>query len=110
LVDVHLTHRLFVYLATVLILWLVAMAIRRRPSARLVRMAWVALGMLALQLVVGALNVWLDEIYEALVVLHLLLATVLWGHLFGVNLQLYRVAAPAGVAGPALGRAETAAA
>jgi heme A synthase len=99
LVDVHLAHRVLLYVTTILILWLVWMAIRRRPSARIVRMAWVALGILVAQLLVGALNVWIEDIYEALIVLHLTLATLLWGHLFGLNLQLYRVPEPVPVEG-----------
>ncbi len=94
LADIHLTHRLFLYIATILILWLAVMAIRRAPSPRLVRMGWVIIVVLVLQLLVGAANVWIAEIYEALIVLHLTLATVLWGHLFGMNLQLYRVPGP----------------
>ncbi|MBA2763071.1 MAG: COX15/CtaA family protein [Thermoleophilaceae bacterium] len=99
LVDIHLTHRFFLYVTTALIVWLVVMALRRRPSPRIVRMAWVALGILVLQLLIGALNVWIAEIYEVLIVAHLLLATLLWGHLFGINLQLYRVPEPRPVRG-----------
>ena len=32
LVDIHLTHRAFMYLATILVLALVVLALRRRPS------------------------------------------------------------------------------
>jgi len=39
---------------------------------------------------VGALNVWLDE-YEALIVLHLALGTLLWATVVGLALQLYPV-------------------
>jgi hypothetical protein len=46
---------------------------------------------------VGALNVWLDE-YEALIVLHLALGTLLWATVLGLTLQLYRVPAPSAVA------------
>ena len=42
----------------------------------------------------GALNVWLDE-YEALIVLHLALGTLLWASVVGLALQLYPVRAPA---------------
>ena len=38
----------------------------------------------------GALNVWLDE-YEALIVLHLALGTLLWATVVGLALQLYPV-------------------
>ena len=43
-----------------------------------------------MQILVGALNVWLDE-YEALIVLHLALGTLLWATTLGLTLQLYRV-------------------
>jgi len=95
LVDIHLTHRVFMYLASALVLALIVTALRRRPSERVVRLAKVALGLLVLQILVGALNVWLEE-YETLIVLHLALATLLWSSLVGITLQLYRVPAPAG--------------
>ncbi|MEA2347555.1 MAG: heme o synthase [Thermoleophilaceae bacterium] len=94
LVDIQLTHRFFLYVTTALILWLAVMALRRKPSKKVVGMTYGLLLILVLQLFVGALNVWLPEIYEALIVTHLTLATFLWGHLFGLNLQLYRVPAP----------------
>jgi heme A synthase len=90
LVDIHLTHRVFVYLTTLLVITLIVLALRRRPSAGVVRNAWIAAGILAAQLVVGALNVWLDE-YEALIVLHLALGTLLWGTLVGLAFQLFRI-------------------
>ena len=73
---------------------LIVLALRRRPSPR--RRAQRldrAAAILALQLLVGALNVWLDE-YEALIVLHLALGTLLWGTLVGLTFQLYRVPKP----------------
>ena len=56
--------------------------------------AWAIVGILFVQVLLGALNVWLDE-YEALIVAHLTVATVLWGAVVGLTLQLYRVPAPA---------------
>ena len=94
LVDIHLTHRVFMYLASILLVWLIVLAVRRRPSAGVVRHAWLAAGLLVVQITVGALNVWLDE-YEALIVLHLALGTLLWLAVSGLALQLYRVPAPA---------------
>lgn len=105
LVDIHLAHRVLVYIATILVLTLVVLALRRRPSAGVVRSAWIALGLLALQIVVGALNVWLDE-YELLIVTHLALATLLWGTLATLAMALYRVPAP-GLSPAAAGRPET---
>ena len=58
------------------------------------RWAGAVAAVLVLQVLVGALNVWLDE-YETLIVLHLALGTLLWTATLGLTLQLYRVPAPA---------------
>jgi heme A synthase len=100
LVDIHLTHRAFMYLAALLVTALVVVAIRRGV---LTRYAWGLAGLLVLQILVGALNVWLDE-YELLIVLHLALGTLLWATTLGLTLQL----APARERAPA--RAEAVAA
>jgi heme A synthase len=84
LVDIHLTHRAFMYLASVLLIALIVVSLRRRVAVGY------ALGLAALlvtQILVGALNVWLDE-YEALIVLHLALGTLLWATTLGLTLQL----------------------
>jgi heme A synthase len=84
LVDIHLTHRAFMYLASVLLIALIVVSLRRRVAVRY------ALGLSALlvtQILVGALNVWLDE-YEWLIVLHLALGTLLWATTLGLTLQL----------------------
>jgi heme A synthase len=94
LVDIHLTHRAFMYLASLLVVALVALTLRRRPSEGAVRSALLLGGLLALQVLVGALNVWLDE-YEALIVAHLAIGTLLWASAVGLALQLHRVPAPA---------------
>jgi heme A synthase len=99
-VNIHLVHRSFLYLATIVLLALVFMAWRRRPSPRVTRLAWVIGGVLVLQILVGALNVWIAKEYEALIVTHLALATVLWGAVTAMTLQFVRVPAPA----PELGR------
>jgi heme a synthase len=91
LVDIHLTHRVFMYLTTVLIVWLAVVALRR---GLLTRTAWALLGVLAVQLVVGALNVWLEE-YEALIVLHLALGTLLWMASAWFTMGLYPAAVAA---------------
>jgi heme A synthase len=100
LVDIHLTHRAFMYLAALLVTALVVVAIRRGV---LTRYAWGLAGLLVLQILVGALNVWLDE-YELMIVLHLALGTLLWATTLGLTLQL----APARERAP--GRAEAVAA
>ena len=84
LVDIHLTHRAFMYLAVLLVTSLVVVALRRGV---LTRYAWGLLGLLALQVLVGALNVWLDE-YELMILLHLALGTLLWATTLGLALQL----------------------
>jgi heme A synthase len=92
LVDIHLTHRAFMYLASILVIALVVMALRRRVAVRAARALAVVL---AAQMLVGALNVWLDE-YELLILLHLTLGTLLWAASLGMTLQL----APAGKRAP----------
>ena len=84
LVDIHLTHRAFMYLASLLVISLVVVAIRRGV---LTRYAWGLAGLLVLQVLVGALNVWLDE-YELMILLHLALGTLLWATTLGLALQL----------------------
>jgi heme A synthase len=84
LVDIHLTHRAFMYLASLLVIALVITAVRRGV---LKRYAMALAGLLALQVLVGALNVWLDE-YELLILLHLALGTLLWATTLGMALQL----------------------
>ena len=84
LVDIHLTHRFFMYIASALVIALVVTALRRRVA---VRYAWALAGLLAVQILVGALNVWLDE-YELLILLHLALGTLLWSVSLGMTLQL----------------------
>ena len=99
LVDIHLTHRAFMYIAVLLVLALVALTLRRRPDDGLRRGAWIALGLVVLQVLVGALNVWLDE-YETLIVLHLALGTLLWWTVIAMTLSLYRVPSPVVAGGP----------
>jgi heme A synthase len=94
LVDIHLTHRVFMYLASIAIITLIVMILRRRPSPGVVRTAYVLGGILALQILVGALNVWLEE-YEAMILLHLTLGALLWATTAMLTMQLYRVPEPA---------------
>jgi heme A synthase len=100
LVDIHLTHRAFMYLASVLLITLIVVSLRRRVA---VPYALALAGLLVTQILVGALNVWLDE-YEWLIVLHLTLGTLLWATTLGLTLQL------APDREPARGRAEAVAA
>jgi heme A synthase len=84
LVDIHLTHRFFMYVASILVIALVVVALRRRIAVRYAR---ALAGLLALQVLVGALNVWLDE-YELLILAHLALGTLLWAASLSMTLQL----------------------
>jgi heme A synthase len=84
LVDIHLAHRAFMYIAALLVTTLVVVAVRR---GLLARYAWALAGLLAVQITVGALNVWLDE-YELLILLHLALGTLLWATTLGMTLAL----------------------
>ena len=107
LIDIHLTHRVLMYLTSILILALVMLVVRRAAGTRLARMTLAAGGLLLAQVVLGALNVWLEE-YEVLILAHLTLATILWGNLAALNVSLYPVRAPASSepapARPATGR------
>ena len=83
--DIHLTHRVFVYGATLAILILLGLAFARGSRSRLLALAG---GLLGLQLLLGALNVWLGE-HATLIVAHLITATLLWST---VLLIAYRLA------------------
>jgi heme A synthase len=74
LTDIHLTHRTLVYLATAAILLLIGVALRHGSRSRLLALAG---GLLLLQLLLGALNVWLGE-HPTLIVAHLAVGTLLW--------------------------------
>jgi heme A synthase len=109
-VNIHLTHRVFVYLTTILVVALVVAILRRRPNASMVRAAWVAAGLLVLQIVLGGLNVWLTDEYSALVVAHLTVASLLWAALTTINIQLVPAPAPEEAVDRPLRRAEPVAA
>jgi heme A synthase len=84
LVDIHLAHRAFMYLASLAVIALVVVSLRRGVRTR---HAWALAALLAVQVLVGALNVWLDE-YELLILLHLALGTLLWATTLGMTLGL----------------------
>jgi heme A synthase len=85
LVNIHLTHRAFMYLASILVISLIVVALRRRMA---VGYAYGLAALLAAQIFVGAMNVWLTNEYEWLIVLHLALGTLLWATTLGLTLQL----------------------
>jgi heme A synthase len=85
LTDIHLTHRVLVYAATIAIIALLSVAFARGSRDRLLVLA--ALLLLG-QLLLGGLNVWLGE-HATLIVAHLTVATLLWGAVVSIG---YRVA------------------
>jgi heme A synthase len=75
MVDVHLTHRALMYLAALAVLAMVAVARLRGVRSRAFPLAVL---LLACQILLGALNVWLGE-HGELIVAHLTVGTLLWG-------------------------------
>jgi heme A synthase len=84
LTDIHLTHRVFVYLATIAIIVLLSVAFARGSRDRLLALAAL---LLLCQLLLGALNVWLGE-HGPLIVAHLTMATVLWATVISIAYKL----------------------
>jgi heme A synthase len=90
--DIHLTHRTFVYGATIAILALLGVAFARGSRSRLLALA---AALLACQVLLGALNVWLGE-HATLIVAHLITATVLWSTVLLIAYRLAWSPQPAG--------------
>jgi heme A synthase len=97
LTDIHLTHRAFVYLATAAILALLGVALARGSRSRLLSAAAL---LLVVQLLLGALNVWLGE-HASLVVAHLAVATLLWSSVLLIAFRLAWAPAPSAARSPA---------
>jgi heme A synthase len=91
LTDIHLTHRVFVYAATIAIIVLLSLAFARGSRDRLLLLA--ALLLLA-QVLLGALNVWLGE-HASLIVSHLTVATLLWAAVVSIAYRLAWLPSPA---------------
>ena len=84
LADIQLTHRALVYVTTATILALLGLAAyRRRWSWELSALAV----LLAVQLLLGALNVWLGK-HPTLIVAHLTVGTLLWAAAVSTTLRL----------------------
>jgi heme A synthase len=96
MVDVHLTHRFFMYAAALAVLAMVAVAMRRGVRSRAFPLAAI---LLLAQILLGAMNVWLGE-HATLVVGHLALGTLLWGTVAYAALELVRVPARGRIAAP----------
>jgi heme A synthase len=104
LADIHLTHRALVYTTTAALLALFALALYRRVwSWELSALAI----LFAVQLLLGALNVWLGK-HPTLIVAHLTVGTLLWAAAVSTTLRLSP--APATVQRPAAAEPETSAA
>ncbi len=88
LADVHLTHRAFMYLSAALVTALAIWTLRRRPGGREARLAARSIGLLLLQILLGALNVWISEQLELLILAHLTVATLLWMSVAELALEL----------------------
>jgi len=101
LVDIQLTHRLFMYLAAIAVLAMTAMALRQGIRDRAF---WIASVILLCQVLLGAINVWLGE-HAGLIAAHLALGTILWGTMVTAASALLPASA---LARGDLGRAEPA--
>lgn len=77
--DIHLVHRALMYLTAILVLALAAIILRyaRDHGPALRPWAFAAIGVLALQITLGALNVLLDK-SGWLIIAHLATGTILW--------------------------------
>jgi heme A synthase len=93
LVDIQLTHRLLMYLTTFALVAMVGVALRQGVRDRAFLIAPV---LLAFQILLGAMNVWLGE-HPGLIVAHLTLATVLWATVVYAATSL--LAVPSGARG-----------
>jgi heme A synthase len=93
--DIHLTHRAFMYLASALMLLLFVTVLRherRRAGDGGSDITWAASGAFGIflaQVLLGALNVWLGE-HPWLVILHLTTGTLLWCSLVYLSLLVLR--------------------
>jgi heme A synthase len=89
-VNIHLTHRAFMYATTLAILALIGVAWRRRLPMRPFAVVG---GLLVLQILLGAMNVWLGK-HPGLIVAHLATGTLLWSATLVAALQIVPVPAP----------------
>jgi len=92
MVDAHLTHRALMYLAAVSVLALAAVALRRGIRSPAIALA---VALLVLQILLGALNVWLGK-HAELVVAHLTVGTLLWSTVVYAALELVPVPSAVG--------------
>lgn len=87
---VHMSHRLIVGVLGMVVLWCAFLSWRERKKSQLI--AWMGVlvaVLLVVQILVGASNVW-TGLHPSLRVLHLALATGLWGSLVVLGLLIYK--------------------
>ena len=94
LLNIQLIHRTFTFITIALVLWLAIALLRAVRDRRLRIFAWAAIAVLATQVLLGALNVWLDVWAGAgrnLVVAHLTVGTTLWIVIVWLTLSLLQM-------------------
>jgi heme A synthase len=84
LTDIHLTHRVFVYLATIAIIVLLSVAYARGARDRLLLLGAL---LLLCQFTLGAMNVWLGE-HGPLIVAHLATGSLLWATVVSIAFRV----------------------
>jgi heme A synthase len=89
-VDIHLTHRLFMYLASLAVLAMVAVALAQGGRSRAF---WLAGILLVGQVLLGATNVWAG-MHAGLIIGHLALGMLLWSTTVYATSTLVRVPEP----------------
>lgn len=102
LINIHLIHRSFMYVTVILVLTLAALVIKRASgrSLALRPVAIASVGIVALQVLLGALNVWLTKT-EWLILAHLTVATLLWLAVLWLTLNITGRRAPVAGTAPA---------
>jgi cytochrome c oxidase assembly protein subunit 15 len=94
---IHFLHRAFALLVGIFIVWFVVRMSKRRAEFPLTtRLAHIAAGLFAVEVMIGALNVW-TKLNSISVTLHLLIGALIWGSLVGATV----------ITSPALVPAET---
>ena len=112
--DIHLTHRAFMYVAVTVLLALFLVVLRQRrrlgdSGETLAQLAWLMVTILCFQVLLGAVNVWAGE-HAWLIVAHLAVGTLLWVSLvtFAFTLTSVPEASRAAARRPASAEAATA--
>lgn len=91
MIDAQLTHRLLMFVATIAVLAMAGLALRQRLHRGT---AALAAALMLLQVLLGALNIWLGK-HAGLIVGHLTLGTLIWAVLVWAGLSFF-VRTPAG--------------